>query len=93
MLIGPSLMAPVFGLKKSGNLVSWLAAAGSACSIIAPPFSTTIYGATGSYVTPFIVAGTGVILAIIIVQLCLSNKAIQGIKEKEKEYIKTHVIF
>lgn len=84
--IGISTFPKLFGKEKSSVLFGWLNAVTCAGSIIIPPVASGLYGWSGNYVVPMIVAGAGMFLAVIFTNIALSPKTIAKVRRKDAEY-------
>jgi MFS family permease len=87
-MAGALTVPKLFGINKSGTLMGWLVASGSLCSAIVGPIATGIYGATGSYAAPMVVAGIAIVAAIVMVNVALSPKMESFIRKKDAEFRK-----
>ena len=82
-ILGPALMAKVFGTKEAGNLVGFVRAGSSVGGMIGPIVSGFLFSSTGSYVGCFTVMG-GIFVVILILNVWAgSKKTIANIKAKQ----------
>jgi MFS family permease len=91
-MIGPLTVPKLFGINKSGTLMSWLTVGGSLCSAIVGPIATGIYGATGSYAAPMVAAGIAIVAAIVLVNIALSSKMEALVRKQDAEYRQRKIV-
>lgn len=90
MMVGSTTLPGIFGLSKCGMLIGWCSGAASICGCIAAPVAANIYERTGSYKIAMYLAGSLVVLAVIMLFFGLSPSMKMAVRKADQKY-KKHI--